>query len=67
MACKIVEKFVCFGNIFKRIQVWLAGDMKGVTEWYKKNKSDIDSAISKQGDVTLKIKMPESNLTTIKK
>lgn len=64
---KIVEKIRMFlVTSFKRIQVWLAGDMKGVTEWYKKNKSDIDSAISKQGDVTLKIKMPESKLTTIK-
>ena len=63
---KIVEKIRMFlVTSFKRIQVWLAGDMKGVTEWYKKNKSDIDLAISKQRDVTLKIKMPETELTTI--
>jgi hypothetical protein len=52
---------------FKRIQIWLAGDMKNTVKFATDNKADIEKAISAKGDeVTLKIKKPLKNPDDIK-
>ena len=55
---KIVEKirmFILTG--FKRLQVWLAGDMKNISKWAADNKSKLTPEILKT-DVKIKLKLP---------
>jgi len=59
--CKKIYLFLV--TLIKKIQLWISGDLKNISEWYKKNKSDIDSAISNadfyKKTITLKIKLPK--------
>jgi len=42
----IFEKIVSYIiTLWKRIQIWLAGDMKGISKWYTDNKLAADNAI----------------------
>lgn len=53
-------------NAFKRVQVWLAGDMRATVKWTNDNLREISDAIAAKGDqVTLKIKKPVKNPSEI--
>jgi len=54
MIKRVFEKIGTFlVTIWKRLQIFLAGDMKGITKWYTANKAAADAA---EGNTSAKIK-----------
>lgn len=65
--CGQIKTFLI--TTWKRVQIWLAGDMKNISKWAADNKQKIEEAIAspKGKAVTLKVKLPVKGVSEASK